>query len=97
MKEIRYDLGVISISPPSYQSFLKFVLYFIPFGAFKEVIRVFILMSASSWELRGGPYSFILHNCYRWQLSGGKSRHPSLSGSGDVFVANLRVLQSTRW
>ena len=65
---------------------------FFSFGSLEEFFRVFIPMSATSWELRGGPYSSISHDYSCWKFSVGKSGQPSLPGTGGGLCVKLNIV-----
>ena len=91
MKYSIYNLGGSSVPLPSLPlCFMKFGPCFVPFGTLEEVFRVFIPMSATSWELKDGPYSSLFHDCACWNFSGGKYGRPYLSGPRGSLCGELK-------
>ena len=80
MQDSGYNMGGRSVPlPPFSQFFLNFFPCFFPFGTLEYVFRVFVLMSASSYTLWGGPCSTFFNNYPCWNFSGGQSGRPYLS------------------
>ena len=78
--------------PPLPQCLMKFIPCFSSFGSLEELFCVFVPMSATSWELRGGPYSSLSHDYSCWDFSGSKSGQPYLLGPGGGLCVKFNIV-----